>query len=179
MNRDPSRAGFGKREYEHNAMIAEEPEFYESFLEEPGLTQTLTELFPHQNRDCCLRAHQRMLLMASDSQSHQLPGTGEMAHLSLLVTRSKPSRSDTVLSSRHRLGSNYVEGRLREKKQVMQTNVRASQVASVIKNPPTSAGEVRDASSTPGSGRSPRGGHGNLLQYSHLKDPMDREACGL
>jgi len=29
---------------------------------------------------------------------------------------------------------------------------------------------------TPGSGRSPREGHGNLLQYSCLKKPMDRGA---
>lgn len=40
----PSRAGFGKREYEHNAMIAEGPEFYESFLEEPGLTQSFSPI---------------------------------------------------------------------------------------------------------------------------------------
>ena len=30
--------------------------------------------------------------------------------------------------------------------------------------------------SIPGSGRSPRGGHGNLLQYSCLENPMDRGA---
>ena len=30
--------------------------------------------------------------------------------------------------------------------------------------------------STPGSGRSPGGGHGNLLQYSCLENPMDRGA---
>ena len=29
----------------------------------------------------------------------------------------------------------------------------------------------------PGSGRSPRGGHGNPLQYSRLENPMDRGAC--
>ena len=38
------------------------------------------------------------------------------------------------------------------------------------KNPPTNAG---DMGSIPGSGRSPRGGHGNPLQYSFLKNPMD------
>ena len=32
-------------------MIAEELEFYENFLKEPGLTQTLTDLIPHQNRE--------------------------------------------------------------------------------------------------------------------------------
>jgi len=43
---------------------------------------------------------------------------------------------------------------------------RASQVALVIKNPPASAGDIRDAGSIPGSGRSPEEGHGNPLQYS-------------
>jgi len=36
--------------------------------------------------------------------------------------------------------------------------------------------DVRDAGSTPGSGRSPGGGHGNPLQYSCLENPMDRGA---
>ena len=34
--------------------------------------------------------------------------------------------------------------------------------------------DIRDAGSIPGSGRSPRGGHSNLLQYSCLENPMDR-----
>ena len=32
-----------------------------------------------------------------------------------------------------------------------------------------------DPGSISGSGRSPAGGHGNPLQYSHLENPMDRE----
>ena len=44
----------------------------------------------------------------------------------------------------------------------------------LVKNPPASAGDRGDASSIPGSGRSPGGGHGNPLQYSCLGDPMDR-----
>ena len=54
---------------------------------------------------------------------------------------------------------------------------RASQIARVVKNPPTSAGDIREASSIPGSGRSPGGGHGDPLQYSCLENPMDRGAC--
>ena len=38
---------------------------------------------------------------------------------------------------------------------------KASQVVLVVKNPPAKAGDVRDLSSIPGSGRSPGGGHGN------------------
>ena len=47
---------------------------------------------------------------------------------------------------------------------------------SVVKNPPASAGNTGDASSIPGSGRSPGGGNGNPLQYSFLENPMDRGA---
>ena len=44
----------------------------------------------------------------------------------------------------------------------------------MVKNPPVSAGDIRDAGLIPGSGRSPGGGHGNPLQYSSLEIPMDR-----
>ena len=49
----------------------------------------------------------------------------------------------------------------------------ASQVVLVVKNPPVIAGDIRDAGSSPGSGRSPGGGHGNPLQYSCLGNPLD------
>ena len=39
-----------------------------------------------------------------------------------------------------------------------------------------SAGDTRDMGLIPGSGRSPKGGHGNPLQYSCLGNPMDRGA---
>ena len=41
----------------------------------------------------------------------------------------------------------------------------------VVKNPPANAGDVRDAGSIPGSGRSSGGGHGNPPQYSCLENP--------
>ena len=44
----------------------------------------------------------------------------------------------------------------------------------VKKNPPTNAGDARDASSIPGSGRSPGVGNGNPVQYSCLENSMDR-----
>jgi len=46
----------------------------------------------------------------------------------------------------------------------------------VVKNLPATAGDIRDMGSIPGSGRSPRGGHGNPLQYSCLENPMARGA---
>ena len=47
---------------------------------------------------------------------------------------------------------------------------------SVVKNLPTRAGDGRDTSLIPGSGRSPGEGNGNPLQYSSLGDPTDRGA---
>ena len=46
----------------------------------------------------------------------------------------------------------------------------------MVKNPPANGGDVRGVGSIPGSGRSPGEGHGNPLQYSCLKNPMDRGA---
>ena len=46
----------------------------------------------------------------------------------------------------------------------------------MVKNPHANTGDVKDAGSTPGLGRSPGGGHGNLLRYSCLENPMDRAA---
>ena len=48
----------------------------------------------------------------------------------------------------------------------------------MVKNLPASAGDLRDETSIPMSGRSPGGGHGNPLQYSCLENPMDRGAWG-
>ena len=36
----------------------------------------------------------------------------------------------------------------------------------MVKDQPANAGDIRDASSVPGSGRSPGGGHSNPPQYS-------------
>ena len=49
-------------------------------------------------------------------------------------------------------------------------------MALVVKNLPANAGDSRDAGLIPGSGRSSGAGNGNLLQYSCLENPMDREA---
>ena len=52
----------------------------------------------------------------------------------------------------------------------------ASQAAQVVKNVSANTGDIRDAVSVPGSGRSPAGGHGHPLQDSCLGNPMDRGA---
>ena len=47
---------------------------------------------------------------------------------------------------------------------------------SVVKNLPARAGDPGDTGSIPRSVRSPGGGNGSPLQYSCLKNPMDRGA---
>jgi len=44
----------------------------------------------------------------------------------------------------------------------------------VVKNPPASEGDARDTGSILELERSPGEGHGNLLQYSCLGNPMDK-----
>ena len=47
-----------------------------------------------------------------------------------------------------------------------------------VKNPLVNAGDIRDPSSLLGSGKSPRGGLGNPLQYSCLVNSVDRGTWG-
>ena len=49
-----------------------------------------------------------------------------------------------------------------------------NEVALVVKNPPASARDLRDAGLIPGSGRSPGEGNGNPYSILVLKIPMDR-----
>ena len=44
----------------------------------------------------------------------------------------------------------------------------------MVKNLPANAGDIIDSGSIPGFERSPGEGHGDLLQYSCLENPMDR-----
>ena len=46
----------------------------------------------------------------------------------------------------------------------------------MVKNPFAIVRDIRHMGSIPGSGRFPGGEHGNPLQYSSLKNPMDRGA---
>ena len=46
--------------------------------------------------------------------------------------------------------------------------------ALVVKNPPASAGDIRDVGLIPVSGRSPGRGLGKPLQYFCLENPMER-----
>ena len=50
----------------------------------------------------------------------------------------------------------------------------AFQAELMAKYPPANAGNVRDAGSIPGPGRSPGGWHGNPLQYSFLENLIGR-----
>ena len=60
----------------------------------------------------------------------------------------------------------------------------ASQVALVVKNPPASAGDIRDVGLIPGSGRSPGGGHAiysSILAWriSRTEEPGRLQSTGL
>ena len=55
-------------------------------------------------------------------------------------------------------------------------NCPASPVVLVVENPSAIAGDVRDADSISGSGKSSGEGNGNPLQYSFLENPVDRGA---
>ena len=55
-------------------------------------------------------------------------------------------------------------------------DVKVSQVALTVNNPPANAGYVRDTGLIPLSRRSPRGENGNPLYNSCLENPMDRGA---
>ena len=46
-----------------------------------------------------------------------------------------------------------------------------------VKNPPASAGDLRDKGFIPELGRSPGGGHDNPLQYSCLENPIYTGTC--
>ena len=58
-------------------------------------------------------------------------------------------------------------------KEFSRHDLEASQVDKLVKNLPGNAGDV---GSTSGSGRSPREGNGNPIQYSCLGNPLDRGA---
>ena len=49
----------------------------------------------------------------------------------------------------------------------------------MVKSLPANAGDTRDVGSIPGAGKSPGGGHGDLLKYSCLQNSVDRGARGL
>ena len=49
-------------------------------------------------------------------------------------------------------------------------------MAQALKDPPANVGDIRDMNLIPVLGRSPGTGHGNILQYSCLENPMDRGA---
>ena len=49
----------------------------------------------------------------------------------------------------------------------------------MVMNPPANAGDATDASSMPGSGRSPGEGNGNPLQYPCWRTPQTEEPGGL
>ena len=58
-------------------------------------------------------------------------------------------------------------------------DIKLSQVVTVVKSPPASAGDASDMGSIPGLGRQPAVGNSNSCQYSCLGNFMDRGVCRL
>ena len=58
-------------------------------------------------------------------------------------------------------------------KQVLYKNMRSSQMALLVKNPPTKSRDIRDVGLIPGSGRFPWR-RAQQSQHSCLENPMDR-----
>ena len=56
------------------------------------------------------------------------------------------------------------------------TNFLGFPGGSVVKNPPTNAGDAKEVDSISGWGRSPGEGNVSALQYSCLQNPVGREA---
>ena len=52
----------------------------------------------------------------------------------------------------------------------------SAQVTLMVENSPANAGDIRNAGSIAGLGKSPEEGNGYPLQYSFLETPMDRGA---
>ena len=102
-----------------------------------------------------------LIMVSVSSGSFKLEQTGEQVRIIIsLLPPWNPKKKDGQW-----LASGYSCRRLLE---------RLNLVVQWVKNPPTSAGDIRDVASIPGSGR---GGHGNPLQYSCLENPMDKGAC--
>ena len=59
---------------------------------------------------------------------------------------------------------------------IFKGNCGASQVVLVVEYLSANAGDLRNAGSIPGWGRSPGEGHDNPLQYSCLENPMGKGA---
>ena len=104
----------------------------------------------------------------TQTHAHRVSDAFQLSHpLSSPSPASNPSQHQSLfqrVNSSHEVVKVLIDNRY----------IWASQVVLVVKNPPASAGDVRDMGLIPGLGRSPGGGHGNPLQYSCLKNLMDR-----
>ena len=78
-------------------------------------------------------------------------------------------------NSKHTHSTQYVLGTVSTVLHLLTLILTVALQVSAVKNP-LAMQETGDSGSITGSGRYPRGGHGNPLQYSCLESPKDREA---
>ena len=95
--------------------------------------------------------------------------------LNCVPNLAKPAPVAHVLVSLH-LG--FLPSRLSSVSRILSTYILRMGLPLCLsgKESSSSAGATGDLGLIPGSGRSPGGGHNNPLQYSYLKNPMDRGA---
>ena len=123
------------------------------------------------SEDCCFTSWQLAVPRVSDPRER----AGESASMKLQCLLSCFGRHRSTLVC---VGGDYTGvwiPRVGDFGQSWET-ARASQVVLVVKNLLANAGDVRDAGSIPGLGRSPGEGNGTPLQYSSLENPTDRGA---
>ena len=71
----------------------------------------------------------------------------------------------------------WLDGQWEPSTERLEGDMLGGNVALVVKNASANAGDIRDAGSIPGLGRSSGGGNGNPVQYSCLENLMDRRDC--
>ena len=76
-------------------------------------------------------------------------------------------------------GSSLVGYSPRGRKESDTTEQLTTQQVVLVKNPPASAGDIRNVGLIPESRRSPGGGHGSLLQHSCWENPTNEKPGGL
>ena len=72
----------------------------------------------------------------------------------------------------------YFLTKLNDRLTLQLRDFHSNQVALVVKNHTANEGDIREAGSISGLGRSPGGGYGNPLQYSCLENPLGQRSLG-
>ena len=100
--------------------------------------------------------------LSNSLQPHRLQHTKLPCHLPISQSLLKLMSIESVMPSNHLILCRPL---------LLPLIFQSIRVVLVVKNLIANAGDTRDEDLIPGSGRSPRGGQGNPLQYSCLENP--------